>query len=255
VGGSSSGGASSSAGNGSGDGGLFVCGDGTVLPDGGACSTGAYVTQVVDLFTCAPIAGATVGAIGAQGVPLPGSVTTAPDGTFVLCDQGGGAFTPTLTATGYLTMYYGELQGGTYSSLAYVPAVSSSSLAVLVDFLPGYDSSLGMLIVDVSPSSTCTDPSGWTVALTGGDGGAIADGGYAEIYLGNSSLPQPGATATTENGNVIFYNVDVSTLSYFAVTATNPDAGACPIVRGGVFDTGRLYVQGNAITIAVLLLP
>ena len=101
---------SSSSGSGGGSGGNDGnCEDANlppVLPDGGGCPNGSFVSQALDLLTCAPIAGATVQALNAVATPVSGSVVTAPDGVFLLCAPPGTAYTPYIAASSYSTVYY-----------------------------------------------------------------------------------------------------------------------------------------------------
>jgi hypothetical protein len=248
TGGSSSGGASTSnIGNG-------VCPT-VSLPDAGGCSTGYYVSQEVDILSCAPIAGGTMQALDANGTPAPGSVTTAADGTFVLCAPAGTAFTPFLSAPGYL-MYVGELQAGTGNSYVDSDAVSTGDLALLVSFLPGgVNSELGTLIVSFDTSSNCPDPSGWSLSLTSPDGGPFPDGGYRLAYLGPSDVPDPALTSTSSLGAAFFYDIDLSNGNYVSLAESNPDAGGCLPVIKTAFTTGRYYVAANACTVATLQVP
>jgi hypothetical protein len=225
------------------------------LPDAGGCASGYFVTEVLDLLDCDPVQSGTVQAIDENGVPLPGSVTLAADGSFVLCNPGTGPYTPYITAPGYETEYFGELQAGAHYVQEYTAMVSTSSLTALASFFPGgFDGAQGAIIATIGHNAVCPSPTGWSVWLTDVDGGAI-DGGYRVVYLGASQLPDPTATATTDQGIAVLYDIDLSATSYFGVGASNPDAGACPAsAESGIF-TGRLYVTANAVSSANFFVP
>jgi hypothetical protein len=249
--GSSSGGSSGSSGGGSN--GICVP---VPLPDGGGCANGAFVSAVDDLFSCAPIVGATVQALDADGLPLSGSVTTAADGTFVLCGPLGSAFTPSFSAPSYPTTYYPEMQAGLASSLSDLDLITSDDVDALGAFAPGgFDSSLGMVLVHMNSSSACPNPSGWSFSLTGVDGGSLPDGGYLEVYLGASDAPDPSLTATSTEGVAFFYNIDTEATNYFEVSWSNPDAGGCAPILRTAFYTGRLYIQDNSTSFEILQVP
>jgi hypothetical protein len=133
--------------------------------------------------------------------------------------------------------------------------VSSEFLAAFTGVLAGYDGSQGTVLGEITASALCPDRSGWAVSLTDVDGGALPDGGYIEVYLGSSGLPDPALTATSSEGAALFYDVDVSITNYFGVSASKPDAGGCGIVPGGSSYTGRLYVAGTAVSAYVFQVP
>ncbi len=246
-------GAGSSSGGASGNG---ICVHLPSLPDAGACTSGSYESQVVDLLTCAPIVGATVQALNSGGVPVSGSVATAADGTFVLCGPAGSAFTPFFMAEEYATTYYPELQAGGASSLSYLDLVTSDDLSAIGAFAPGgFDGSKGTLIVHMNFGAACPNPAGWSFTLTAPDGGAISDGGYLETYLGASGVPESTLTATTKEGVALFYDIDTSATNYFGLSWSNPDAGGCAPVLATAFYTGRIYIQADSVTFYILQVP
>jgi hypothetical protein len=217
------------------------------LPDGGACPGGSFASALVDLFDCTPIAGATVQALDAQGVPLPGSVTSASDGTFLLCGPPDAGFTPFFSAPGYVTAYFAELQAGVHSSISGISMASQSEEEVIESLLPGSPNiSESLILVEMGSDPTCPNSSGWTFSLEYLDGGAVD--GDIEAYLGPTGIPTPGLTATTATGAALFYNVDVSSTSFLHVAPSNPDAGACVPRQVTAFYTGRLYVSSGAIS-------
>ena len=242
------------SGGGSGNG---FCGS-AVLPDGGGCANGSYVTAFIDVLSCAPIVGATVQALNADSVPVPGTVLTGADGTFVLCGPPGSAFTPFFAAPTYETTYFAELRADTNSHLPILEGISATDLTALGSFVPGgFQPSLGILFVHVNVSASCPEASGWSLALTEPDGGALADGGYVVAYLSTAGFPDATLAATSLEGVAFIYDIDLSTGNYFAVSASQPDAGACqPVLTGdGASLTGRVYVTVNAISNDSLIQP
>ncbi len=255
AGGTGSGGSTGGL-NASSSGGLFVCGAVPVLPDGGGCPNGSFVSQLVNIVTCAPIAGAVVQALDVNGAPTSLTTTTAADGTFILCAPPSTAFTPYVTAATYATTYYSELEGGQNSNLQFIFMLPETDLQLIGSLLAGgYDTSLGTLIADVTNSPSCPEPAGWTFSLTDVDGGPILDGGYREVYLGASEVPDPTLTSTSGSGIALFYDMALSTTNFFGVEATNPDAGRCVIVPGTASYTGRIYATANAVSADLLLVP
>ena len=215
LGGSSSGsGSNSSSSSGSSSGTTngkqaYECYSHPPLPDGGACPNGSFASQLLDLTNCDPIPGATVQALDANGVPAAGTVETTDGGTFLLCGPPSAAFTPFVTAPGYPTTYLAELHGNAHSTYLEFGILSSEFADGFFAILPGgVDTSLGLLVAYINTSATCGDSSGWQISLTDSDGGAIADGGFLETYLGASGIPDPSLTATTDEGIAIFYDVD-----------------------------------------------
>jgi hypothetical protein len=197
-----------------------------------------------------------VQALDANGAPTSATASTAADGTFVLCAPTVGAFTPYVTAPTYGTTYYSELTGDVNSALQFIFMLPQTDLGLIGSLLAGgYDTSQGTLIVNVTNSPSCPDPSGWTLELTWVDGGPIPDGGYREVYLGSSDVPDPTLTSTSEVGIAFLYDIDLSSTNFFAVSASNPDAGRCTIVPGTASYTGRIYVTNNAVSADLLLVP
>jgi hypothetical protein len=198
-----------------------------------------------------------VQAIDANGVPVTGAVTTAADGTFLLCGPPG-PFSPFLSAPGYATSYRAEVEAGSDLSLTSTSMYSNDVVNAITSLAPGgYNRSLGALIALIGSTSACPDRSGFTLSLTDGDGGAIADGGFLEVYLGASGLPDPTLVATSAEGLALFYDIDTAATSFFAVSWSNPDAGACaPVLQNATaWLTGRVFVAGNALSNDLLLRP
>ena len=251
---SSAAGGSSTGGQGSGNGDCQK----PPYPDGGGCANGAFVTQVVDLVTCAPIANATVQALDETGVPISGAVLTATDGTFALCGAPGSAFTPFLQATGYPEWYAPEVQAGTYQYFAATLQLISNTLVSAMNSLTpgGLDPSQGGIVIgEVFGGLNCPGQSGAVLTLTYADGGAIPDGGYRQVYLSSSDFPDPSLTATSTPGIAAFYDFTIPTTGYFSMTASNANSACAPVANEELGFTGRVYVTSNAASLYPFQLP
>jgi hypothetical protein len=230
-----------------------MCTNLVVLPDGGGCPNGSFATQIVDFLTCSPIAGATVQALDVNGVPAAGSVTTAADGTFVLCAPPGSAFTPSLAVPGDPTTYLVELEAGRENSYSNIPVASRTDLSAIFAFLPGgLDSNLGTILVTFDTTPTCLDPSGWTMTLNYADGGPVPDGGYLEAYLDATGIPDSTLTKTSSAGDALLYNVDLTLTNYFSVILSNPDPGPCAPTSETAFPSGRVYATAEGLSYEVV---
>jgi hypothetical protein len=225
-------------------------------PDGGGCPNGSQVSELVDFASCVAVGGATVQALDANGTPTAGAVTTAQDGTYALCAPPGSAFTPSFSAPGYPQLFDAELQAGENSYLRYTKDVSSNALAAWSAVLPGaLQGTSGSIVAQVYTTPDCPDPSGWSLTLTDTDGGALPDGSYGEIYLDPSSIPDPNLTATSSFGYAILYDIDVSSQSYFSLSAAKADAGICTPIVAGMYYTGRIFVAPYAVSLKVIRMP
>jgi hypothetical protein len=249
--GSVSGTSSSPSSGGSSGGNSITCSNITAFVwDGGSCPTSWYGTRFADLGTCAPIAGATVEALGVNGAPISGaSATTDGTGDFAFCLPAGSIYTPYLQAANYPPSYLAQQNGPPPQE--WIGLVSTDTLGAVSGFLAGnFDASKGVLAVFFSTYThpTCNDQSGWSVTLSLPDGGAFPDGGYLISYLGNSGLPDSSLTATTTSGSAIAYDIDTSISNYVAVSVSNPDAGVCEVQIAQFGETGLVYVAGNALS-------
>jgi len=220
-------------------------------------------SRIYDLATNTPVAGATVGAIGLNGVPVSGaSAVSDANGRFAICLPNGVEVAPLVQAQDYPTTYAsnfdltrpltseGDRDG--------IPLASSQLLGSLSGLLPVNIAEAAVLVAvnSVSGTAPCANnAAGWTLSLGLGDGGPLPDGGYALYYSGTTGFPAAGLTETSANGGAMFFNVDTSLSNLLSVEATNPDAGPCAIDLSSLMLTGRLYAAAGAVTIVALPTP
>jgi hypothetical protein len=225
----------------SGDGG-FVCGDG-----------GWFASEIIDLDSCNPLGGVAVQAIGSDGVPISGASATsdATTGIFTACVPGQEAVTMSFSLTGYPLTYYQESLGTIRAHD--IGMLDNNVVSSVIGFIPGgLNLALGTIVVFFSTSGSGCPIDNWTLELETADGGAVPDGGASLIYMGPTSLPDPSLTSTSGSGIAIVYDVDTTQTNYFKIAATHPDAGYCATDNPALGFTGRLYVNGGALTYQII---
>ena len=240
----------------------FVCAQDSTAPLTTSCPGAvAFNAQVVDGISCVEIGGATLSAVGTNGVPLSGvAAVSASDGAFVFCLPFRTPLTVEAVAQSYLNTYLAELvfseDGGVVPLVGQIALIQEEFVGAFSSLVPGgYDSTKGFVVADVGNAGVCGDATaGWTFSLTLDDGGAVPDGGYSLIYLGSSGIPDSSATETSSEGSAIFVNVDIPASGYVMVSASKEDAGACPLLSGLGF-TGRVLVGENAGSFAPFIMP
>ena len=219
------------------------------------CATGSapLAAQVIDAIACTAVAGANLSAVGADGVPIPGtSALSDANGAFASCIPFATPFTLTVTASSYLNTYVAEISipadGGAPPDITQIALVQMDFLTAFSTFIPGgYDSSKGLIIANVSGPGVCAvDASGWALSLTLPDGGEEPDGGETLLYLGSSDVPNPALTATSADGTAVIVNIVPPASGYVSVSASKADAGACPNNNANIGITGRVFVSGNS---------
>ena len=208
VGTSTSATSSSLDGGGSGGSSSSSGGSSTAVGDGGVDCPDVYLkTRFFDALLYTPVVGASVQALDANGVVVPGStVLTDMFGIAVVCLPHGVQLTLTVTGTGYTPTYLanmvltqpwtfglaGTIDGGDGTGIG---LLSTSALSAISAFLstpldlmkPG----LVLTAIPALPESVCKhQTAGWQYSVTAVDGGAFPDGGYVEIYLGPDDLPR-----------------------------------------------------------------
>ncbi len=276
-GGSSTGGATTSAtSSGSSSGGStsaaalageYVCPQAAVPPLTTTCPDGFPLPcQIVDLIYCTPVVGATINAIGADGVTIAGASThTDSNGAFVFCLPFETAFTVQATAQGYVSTNLAEillpLDGGAAPNLGQVGQIGllqTEFVDALSLFVPGgYDQSEGLVVAAVGGTGACVTADagiGWTLSIALADGGAFPDGGYTQLYLSPNEVASS-STTTTAAGVGLFVNVDIPTDDYIYVYAAKADQGICPLLNPEVGFTGRLLLGANTGSFAPFILP
>jgi hypothetical protein len=219
-----------------------------------SCPGGApLAAQIVDAIQCTVIAGATLSALGADGIPLAGaSAVSDANGAFVFCVPYATPFTATVTATGYLNAYLAELtalqDAGAVQTVSQIALIQRSFLVAFSGFVPGgYDSSEGLIIANISGPGNCEpDATGWTLSLALPDGGAFPDGGDTLVYFGSSDVPDPTATETSADGTAVIVNIETPATGFVAVDTSKANPGACPIINAQLGFTGRVLVGGNS---------
>ena len=239
----------------------YVCAALAVAPLELSCPSGvALASQVIDGTNCVPLPGAVVAALGANGAPLQSASAVADaNGAFAFCVPYATPFTVTATATGYLTTYVAEVSlaadGGDQPPMSQIAMVEQNFLAAFGSLVPGgYDPTKGFGVAAIAGTDACLAAStGWTISLSLPDGGAIEDGGYTLMYLAVDKLPDSTLTETTSRGAAVMLNIAFS--GYLLMDATNPDAGACPLINAQLGYTGRILVGANFGSFAPFILP
>ena len=234
-------------------------------PQAATCSGGAlpFSAQALDYTTCTPLAGASVTAIGADQTPIAGaSVTSANDGTFSLCAPVGIPLSALVTAAQYPPTYSAEfVVSGDGLASPQLPMFSDQVLAAIQTFIPGgVNPSAGSVAIQVeanvgsgiltTAAAGCEGlAAGWSIGLALPDGGGLPDGSYQVFYLTPSLIPDSQATGTFSIGIGFIYDIDPTLLpGFFALQATNPDAGSCAPLSADLDLTGRLFVSGGSAT-------
>ena len=192
-------------------------------------------------------------AIGADGVPLSGATATsdATTGIFTACVPGQEAVTMSFNLTGYPLTYYQESLGTIHAHD--IGMLSNTVVDSVIGFVPGgLNLALGTIVVFFSTSGSGCPIDNWSLNLEIADGGAVPDGGFSLIYMGPTSLPEPSLNATSGSGIAIVYNIDTTETNYFQIAATHPDAGYCASDNAALGFTGRLYVNGGALTYQII---
>jgi hypothetical protein len=223
--------------------------------DAGGCPGDWFGSQLIDYQSCASICGATVQALDPAGVPIEGTAQLSDPvgGTFHFCLPAGATFETAITAPGYGTYYYGEIQGQLSVHVPAIGLLSAASLSAFAAFIPGgFDPARGAIAVPTNASDLCVNPdkkAGFVVSLTDADGGAFPDGGYQLIYLSAGGFPDPSLTATSTLGIAIVYDIDPAVTTFPTLRFSNPDAGACQeVVNEEVGFTGRVEIAAGVFS-------
>jgi hypothetical protein len=260
-----SGSSSGSSGSGTSQGGSSSSG-GDV--DAGVDCPQLYVTSnLYDTASLAPVVGATVQAVGLNGVPLEGAAATSQsDGTFTVCVPPSVTFSLQVTAPGYPEAALEDLMLAQSETLAFTQGglglISNQDLSAF-GAVVGYDPSMGIMLVQVSSISgvpPCV-ATGWQLSVSFTDGGALPDGGplpYSRAYLDPVSyLPDSSLQATSSLGEAIFYDLDPNLTDRVAIEAVDVDvdAGACPVENGQFGLQGTALVQAGVLTFAIVPYP
>jgi hypothetical protein len=250
---------------------------GSVQSSGGSSSGGSsggadagidcpqlYVASTLtDVAGETPIAGATVSAVGLDGVTLPGAqAKSQADGFIALCVPPNVEFSLTVTATGYPETILEDVILITSETLSFgghgMSLLSDNDLGAFSALVP-VNQAMGTLLVSVNSatgdkSDPCYDSSGWQISITVPDGGAVP---HQQVYIDNTFLPNPTLTSTESQGDAFFYDIDTSVTDRVAIVAinTNADAGVCPNINAQIGLQGTALVEPQAITVAPIVNP
>jgi hypothetical protein len=215
--------------------------------DAGNCPGTWFGTEVIDFETCVPVCGASVQALSPEGIPIAGTAqySQPPIGAFHYCLPTDTTFEATVTAPGYPTFYYGEIQGQVLTDLPSFGMLSTNELSTFADFLqPPLSLTEGAIVafgVDLDGCGGLGGQAGWIVSLTpDDDGGVYAPGGYQVLYIDVTGFPNPALTSTSAYGVAILYNIDPSVATFPYLHAVPPDGGACHLINAELGFTGRV---------------
>ncbi len=190
-------------------------------------------------------------------MPVSGAAaTTASNGSFAVCLPGETSFSIQITASLYPTTYYAEMLNTDAGYIPQIAAISSAFISGFSALVPGgFQPGTALIIVKMVGTDCHGQFAGWSLGVELPDGSAPPEGSYQLVYLGSTGVPDPTATTMASNGDGLIYNIDSSVSDFLVVTATNPDAGNCPVQNESEGFTGRVYVAGSAVTLDPILLP
>jgi len=224
-----------------------LAGDGEVVPPGFARLTGRAVqtsnkTKGVPATVTAGTETATSDATGSWSIMLP---TAQP-------------FSLVFTADGYATLTEESATlTGNYESGAR-PLIDRSIGQLLVGALPSFDSTLGMLAINVVAEPSCANEDGATLTVTAGNkktgGGAPGD---PQLVYFVGGLPTPAATSAAKGMTpaAIAYNLPLGEVT---VIAQHPSCAPVvpPVTQGPITYHGTVEVvaAGTASSLALSFL-
>jgi hypothetical protein len=218
---------------------------GSTPSTGSGSSTGSATSEgpqavtetgtIVDLESKKPISGATVTA-GDQ------TATTATDGTFSLTLQKGDPFQLSVTASGYATLLEQQTSLSADYSVGSTTIVPNETATLLTAMLSGYDSTLGVLSVAVTPTGACASEDGATIT--------VSPAGSAKVTYFSGGIPSSGLTAVKggQFPSAVIYNV--ATGVPLTVTVSHPTCSQAPFpfTQGGVVYTGGISTESGEVT-------
>jgi hypothetical protein len=211
--------------------------------------TGPWLgTQVVDFSSCLPICGATASAVAPSGVVVAGTsqLTESSYGTFHYCLPPATTFETTVTAAGYATFVYGEIQGQLGINMPQFGMIQTTTLSAFSAFVPGgINMSKGGLVIfvfDIDGCGGANAAAGWTMSLTDESGNAYPSGGYSTLYINSSGFPDPTLNSTSAYGVQLIYNIDPSVAQFPTLHAAPPSGSPCQSINQFIGFTGRIQV-------------
>jgi hypothetical protein len=282
-----------SAGGSSTTGGASTAGGTTGGITGGAASTGGagggttggtitcpageyyYTGRLVDLSDLKPVPGLAVSAYNPAGPPfveqVAGSSTISDDGGLVVeCIPVGQPVYLGIQGQGYSQCGTANFSlSANYDGYRRIGLLSMADMTLLAGYINAQhpalalDTSAPMIAVGIeAPTGSPCIPqiAGWSFSLSLPDGGplpALPDGGlpFGMVYLTANGEPDISLTATTANGGVLFYDVQVpGTYVNLLSQNTNADAG-CFITTSPLDLTGQALVAPSVVTFVPIALP
>jgi hypothetical protein len=217
---------------------LADCGDGGV----------ELLSKIVDAITDNVISGS----IEIEDLNDPArTATSQPNGAVLVCAPAGARIAPEVSVAGYADTIFSTLDLDRSECIKQLPLFSTSILSSVLDEIPGYQPSLGLVYVSLSSQdvtvSNC-DLGGWTFWLVDPDGGAVSS---AQAILAGTGVAA-GASLTTGEGLAMLYNVTLQGSNVVRVMGAQLDAGGsgtdgCRQVAGADEDDGTIRVAGNGV--------
>ncbi len=189
---------------------------------------------IVELGSKKPVAGAKVTA-GDQ------STTTAADGSWSLTLQKGEKFQLSVTADGYAALLEQETSlDGDYDKGA-TTIVPQTTATLLTGMFDGYDSTLGILSIQVIPTGGCSTEDGSTIE--------VEPAGAAKIAYFVNGMPNAAATKVKggEFPSAVFYNVQPGVQLSVTVKSSCTEQ-PFPVQQGSVLYTGGISAEAGEAT-------
>ncbi len=222
--------------------------------DAGSCPGDWLGSRVIDFESCKPVCNAQVQAQGPDGVPIAGTaqLSDPATGLFHFCLPSSLTFEPTVTATGYSTFVYAEIEGQLEVDMPNFGMLSNEELDAFGGLLPngGLQKADGALVVFILNTDNCGGgtaggaSTGWVFSLTGEDGGSYPDGGYSTLYIDSAGFPAPGPS-TSAYGIGLLYNIDPAVAAFPTLQAQPPAGSRCTVINRQIGFTGRVLVGAD----------
>jgi hypothetical protein len=183
----------------------------------------------------AAIAGATVTA-GDQ------TATTAADGTFSFTLQKGEPFQLNVTADGYATLIEQQTSLQANYDAGSTTIVPNATASLLTSILSGYDATLGVLSIAVTPTGACASEDGTTIT--------VSPAGSARVVYMSNGIPSTTLTAVKggQFPSAVIYNVAPNAPLTVTATLATCTQVAFPFTQDGVDYTGMISTQAGEVT-------
>lgn len=190
--------------------------------------------QILDYMTHQPIAGATVTAGGH-------STFTDSTGTYSMPFESGVPFSTIVSAPGYETDFMQEeALDADLPSGGGMFLVSNATASQVRSTLPGYDETLGSVVVGVSAIGKCASAQGATIE--------IAPAGAAQVRYFEGGVPSATATSVQEGEfpSAVFYDVQPGVPLSLTVKHAECTQAPYPVTYGNVEFTGHVQAESGA---------